>query len=77
MPVGLGPRSCGSGGRLPLCQLVAGALGTTQAARERLVEGGCIGLLLGLVQQEEAALDEVRPALNVLVAKEASRSRHV
>lgn len=65
--------SCAAGGRLPLCQLVAGALGTTQAARERLIDAGVINLLLGLVQNEEAALDDVRPALNVIVAREGER----
>lgn len=65
--------SCAVGGRLPLCQLVAGALGTTQAARERLIDAGVINLLLGLVQNEEAALDDVRPALNVIVAREGER----
>jgi len=65
--------SCTPGGRLPLCQLVAGALGTTQAARERLVDAGVINLLLGLVQTEESALDDVRPALNVIVAREGEK----
>eukprot|EP00435_Cladocopium_sp_Y103_P018195 s1162_g4.t1 len=65
--------SCAAGGRLPLCQLVAGALGTTQAARERLIDAGVINLLLGLVQNEESALDDVRPALNVIVAREGER----
>ncbi|CAK9113337.1 Laminin subunit alpha-2 (Laminin M chain) (Laminin-12 subunit alpha) (Laminin-2 subunit alpha) (Laminin-4 subunit alpha) (Merosin heavy chain) [Durusdinium trenchii] len=65
--------SASPGGRLPLCQLVAGALGTTQAARDRLIDGGVINLLLGLIQNEEAALDDVRPALNVIVAREGER----
>jgi len=65
--------SCQKEGRMPLCQLVAGALGTTQAARDRLVDGGVIGLLLGLVQVQDTALDDVRPALNVIVAREGER----
>jgi len=61
------------GGRSALCQLVAGSLGTTQEARDRLIEMDVIGHLLGIVQLEENALDDARPALNVIVAREGDK----
>eukprot|EP00930_Biecheleria_cincta_P028798 TRINITY_DN20067_c0_g1_i2.p1 TRINITY_DN20067_c0_g1~~TRINITY_DN20067_c0_g1_i2.p1 ORF type:complete len:1055 (-),score=284.52 TRINITY_DN20067_c0_g1_i2:67-3231(-) len=62
-----------SGGTSALCQLVAGALGTTQDARDRLLDLDVITALLGIVQTEESALDDARPALNVIVAREGER----
>jgi hypothetical protein len=59
------------GGRSAVCQVLAGALGSAEAARQRLLEAGVIGLLLAVLEREESALDDTRTALNVVVAREA------
>jgi len=60
-------------GRKSVCQLLAGALGASEAARARLIEADVIGTLVGIVEREESALDDARTALNVIVAREAER----
>jgi hypothetical protein len=59
------------GGRTAVCQLLAGALGHSESARARMLEGDIIAVLLGVVERDECALDDVRTALNVIVAREA------
>mmetsp|Transcript_139939 Transcript_139939/g.390114 ORF Transcript_139939/g.390114 Transcript_139939/m.390114 type:complete len:987 (+) Transcript_139939:130-3090(+) len=60
-------------GRANICQLIAGALGCSEAARARFLELDVLALLLGLVEREESGLDDARTALNVIVAHEAER----
>eukprot|EP00929_Paragymnodinium_shiwhaense_P112151 TRINITY_DN80405_c0_g1_i1.p1 TRINITY_DN80405_c0_g1~~TRINITY_DN80405_c0_g1_i1.p1 ORF type:complete len:1081 (+),score=294.43 TRINITY_DN80405_c0_g1_i1:86-3328(+) len=61
------------GGRAAICSLLAAALGVSEAVRTRLLDADVIGLLLGIVEREEEALDDARTALNVIVAREADR----
>jgi len=60
-------------GRTYICQLLAGALGCSEATRARLLDQDIVALLLSLVERDEAALEDARTALNVVVAKEAEQ----
>jgi len=62
-----------SGGRAAICTLLAGALGTTETARSKLIDMDIISQLLGLVERDEGGLDDARSALNVIVARESER----
>mmetsp|Transcript_112586 Transcript_112586/g.363578 ORF Transcript_112586/g.363578 Transcript_112586/m.363578 type:complete len:1127 (+) Transcript_112586:101-3481(+) len=60
-------------GRTTLCQLLGGALASSETARSRLLESDVVAHLLALVERDETALDDARVALNVIVAREADR----
>lgn len=61
------------GGRNAVCQVLSTALGHSDDARQRFLDAGVLRFLLGIAEREEAALDDARIALNVIVTREADR----
>eukprot|EP00928_Gymnodinium_smaydae_P062122 TRINITY_DN46049_c0_g1_i1.p1 TRINITY_DN46049_c0_g1~~TRINITY_DN46049_c0_g1_i1.p1 ORF type:complete len:1054 (-),score=301.52 TRINITY_DN46049_c0_g1_i1:13-2850(-) len=65
------------GGRNAVCSLLAAAIGFSEASRRRFIDEGVIGRLLALAEREEAALEDCRIALNVIVAREGENFGNV
>jgi len=59
--------------RKVVCQLLQGALQRSETARTYLLDQDCMGIFLAIVEKSEAALDDIRTVLNVIVAREGKR----